>query len=263
MNNKIELLLKNKPKNILSVYFTAGYPELNHTTEIINYLQNNEVDLIEIGMPFSDPLADGPTIQNSSYKAIENGMNLKLLFSQLFELKDKVKIPLILMGYLNPIIQYGELQFVEDCKKAGVDGIIIPDMPYDYYYEHLKSICEKNTIVNILLITPETNTERIKQIDDQSKGFIYMVSTNSITGSDKQFQQQLQYFERIKAMNLKNKTLIGFGIKNKENYEMACKFSSGGIIGSSFIHHLSENGVSNDSIKSFVKSFKNEKSKTF
>jgi len=258
MSNKIEALFKNKTKNILSVYFTAGFPELNHTLEIIKNLQESGVDLIEIGMPFSDPLADGPTIQESSKKAIENGMNLKFLFKQLNDFKTQIKVPLILMGYLNPIIQYGEIQFVEDCKNVGIDGIIIPDMPYDYYESYLKSTCEKNSISNILLITPETTLERIHQIDMQSKGFIYAVSTNSITGSDKKFQQQHTYFERIQSLNLKNKTLIGFGIKNKENFEIACKYSSGGIIGSSFIKHLAENGISKVSIKSFVNVFKSE-----
>jgi len=256
MNNKIEQLFNIKPKNILSVYFTAGYPELNNTNEIIYYLQESGVDLIEIGMPFSDPLADGPIIQDSSKKAIENGMNLKLLFEQLNEIKSKIKIPLILMGYLNPIIQYGEKTFIEDCKKTGIDGLIIPDMPFEYYEEHLKAECDRHSIKNILLITPETSNERIRLIDSRSTGFIYAVSSNSITGSDKKFQNQQTYFERIQSLNLKNKILIGFGIKNRENFETACKYSSGGIIGSSFIECLTENGVSENSISSFVKTFR-------
>jgi tryptophan synthase alpha chain len=258
MKNKIERLFKTKANNILSIYFTAGFPELNQTTEIITHLENAGVDLIEIGIPFSDPLADGPVIQESSKIAIENGMNLKLLFQQLIEIKNTCKVPLILMGYLNPILQYGEEQFIRDCKKAGIDGIIIPDMPLDYFEVNLKSLCEAAEIYNILLITPETNDERIKLIDDYSKGFIYMVSSNSITGSFSQFNNQQSYFERIEKMNLKNKTLIGFGIKNKTSFETACNNSSGGIIGSAFIQHLTYNGVSDESIKTFIKSFKNE-----
>lgn len=256
MSNRITQLFNTK-KNILSVYFTAGYPTIDDTAAIATHLQNAGVDLIEIGFPFSDPLADGPVIQESSSIAIKNGMTLPVLFEQLKVLRENVTIPIILMGYLNPVLQYGEDKFINTCKAMGVDGIIIPDMPLDYYLLNWEQKCTNANLFNILLITPETTDERIKKIDAHSNGFIYMVSSNSITGSTTSNNNNQQaYFNKIKSMNLNNPTLIGFGIHNAAGFENVCKYSSGAIIGSAFIKHLSQNSVSKTSINQFVKTIR-------
>ncbi|MBF4487282.1 tryptophan synthase subunit alpha [Flavobacterium sp. CSZ] len=230
-------------KKILSIYFSAGYPNLNDTVQIIQDLEKNGVDLIEIGLPFSDPLADGPTIQASSTKALHNGMTTQILFDQLKNIRESVKIPLIIMGYFNPMLQYGVEEFCKKCAEIGIDGLIIPDLPVDVYADEYKAIFEKYGLINVFLITPQTSDQRIGFIDSVSNGFIYMVSSASVTGSQSGFGNvQEDYFERISNMNLKNPQIIGFGISNKETFTQATKFAKGAIIGSAFIKHLSENG---------------------
>lgn len=242
----------NSEEKLLSIYFTAGYPALNNTVQIIQDLEKNGVDLIEIGMPFSDPLADGPTIQESSTIALRNGMTTEILFNQLVDIRKKVSIPLILMGYFNPIFQYGVEAFCEKCADIGIDGLILPDLPLDVYQEKYESIFKKYGLVNVFLITPQTSNARIKQIDAASDGFIYMVSSASVTGSKSGFgDTQTEYFERIASMHLKNPQIVGFGIKDSETFEQATKHAKGAIIGSAFIKHLTEHGVK--SIAKFVK----------
>ena len=252
MSNRIKTLFEEKQNKVLSIYFTAGYPQLTDTLEIIKNLEKAGADMVEVGFPFSDPLADGPVIQQSSQDAIENGMSLNILFEQLRELRKHCSLPVVLMGYLNPVLQYGEKRFIEDCKNIGADGIIIPDMPFDYYTEHLQSTCQEHSISNILLITPETKTQRINAIDESSDGFIYMVSSNSITGGNKSFDLQSEYFERIKNMRLKNKTIIGFGIHDNKSFSNACEYSAGAIVGSAFIKHIAAKGTDFASIQEFI-----------
>ncbi|MGY6562462.1 MAG: tryptophan synthase subunit alpha [Luteibaculaceae bacterium] len=252
--NRLDNLFKNNTKNLLSIYFTAGYPNTEDTVPTIKALEKSGAHCIEIGFPFSDPLADGPVIQESSAEAIEKGMDLKTLFKQLENIRNEVQIPLILMGYLNPILQYGEQKFVEDCAKIGIDGLIIPDMPLDYYESQLQPLFTAHNLCNVLLITPQTPEDRIKKIDELSSGFIYMVSSNSITGANKSIDLQKDYFERISKLNLKNPTMVGFGIKDSETFKTACQYSHGAIIGSAFIKHVKEHGASENQIKHFVKS---------
>ena len=252
--NRIDKKLKEEGK-LLSIYFTAGFPNLNDTADIIIKLQESGVDMIEIGLPFSDPLADGPTIQDSSMSAINNGMNTDILFNQLKDIRDRVSIPLIIMGYFNPILQYGVEKFCKKCNEIGIDGLIIPDLPIDYYLENYKSIFEQNKLYNMFLIAPQTSDERIRKIDSISKGFIYMVSSSSITGSKNSFSsEQINYFERIEKMNLNTPRIIGFGVGNKETFNATVNYSKGAIIGSAFIKNLDENGI--DSIDSFIKSIR-------
>ena len=248
--NRINQKLQ-ETKKILSIYFSAGYPNLNDTVQIIQDLEKSGVDMIEIGLPFSDPLADGPIIQESSTKALENGMTTKLLFEQLENIRQTVKIPLVIMGYFNPILQYGVEAFCKKCQEIGIDGLIIPDLPVDIYAENYKETFEKYGLINVFLITPQTSDERIRYIDSVSNGFIYMVSSASVTGSSNGFGDiQTNYFKRISEMNLKNPQIIGFGINNKETFNQATKFAKGAIIGSAFIKNLTENGVS--SIRKFI-----------
>lgn len=255
MKNRINHLFETKKENILSVYFTAGHPNLNDTVEIIQQLEKNGVDLIEIGMPFSDPTADGPTIQRSSETALKNGMSLKLLFEQLKNIRKTVKIPLILMGYINPVYQFGVEKFCEKCAETGIDGLILPDLPLDEYEAFYKPVFEKYNLHNILLITPQTSENRIRQIDEASTGFIYMVSSSSTTGSGKKVEDfQREYFERIQLMNLKNPRLIGFGISDRETFENACKYANGAIIGSAFVKALQQDLPLERVICEFVKS---------
>lgn len=257
MKNRINQLFETKKENILSVYFTAGYPGLNDTAEIIGLLEKYEADLIEIGMPFSDPTADGPTIQRSSEKALKNGMNLKLLFEQMAEIRKTVKIPLILMGYINPVLHYGMEAFCKKCAEVGIDGTILPDLPLEEYEEHYKKYFENYHLHNILLITPQTSEKRIRQIDAASSGFIYMVSSASVTGAGKKVEDFHQdYFERIQQMNLENPRLIGFGISDHETFSNACKYASGAIIGSAFIKSLKEDVANEKSISSFINRIK-------
>lgn len=253
MNRIIQKL--QEPQKLLSIYFTAGYPELHDTVTIIKSLEANGVDMIEIGLPFSDPLADGPTIQDSSTAALKNGMNSELLFQQLGDIRASVKIPLIIMGYFNPILQFGVEDFCKKCQEVGIDGLIIPDLPADVYNEQYRHIFEKYGLINIFLITPQTSEERVKFIDGISNGFIYMVSSASVTGSQSGFgDEQEAYFKRIHNMQLKNPQIVGFGIKDKETFTQATQYAKGAIIGSAFIKNLTINGV--NSIELFTKQFK-------
>jgi tryptophan synthase alpha chain len=254
--NRIHELFNKKKNNVLSIYFTAGYPSIEDTLTIIKNLSESGVDMIEIGFPFSDPLADGPVIQASSSKAIENGMTLAYLFEQLKEIRTVTQVPLILMGYLNPVLQFGERNFLEKCKEVGIDGVILPDMPLDYFEQRLKSHFDELQIANILLITPETDEKRIRYIDEQSSGFVYLVSSNSITGENKNLDLQSDYFIRIREMSLKNPALIGFGIKDYETFQKACSTSNGAIIGTAFIQVLDDNGLSINSINKFIQKIK-------
>lgn len=248
--NRIKALFEKKQKNILSIYFTAGFPHLNDTCEVIKELEANGIDLIEIGIPFSDPMADGPTIQESGTIALRNGMTLRVLFDQLKDIRQTVKIPLILMGYLNPIMQYGFEAFCHKCKEIGIDGTIIPDLPFKDYMEEYKAIAEKYDINIIMLITPETSEERIRLIDQNTDGFIYMVSSASTTGAQNSFDDKKQdYFRKIDAMNLRNPRLIGFGISNKATLESAQANSNGAIIGSKFVTLLKEANTIKDAVK--------------
>jgi len=249
--NRINQKLQ-EDKNILSIYFTAGYPNLNDTVYIIEELENSGVDMIEIGLPFSDPLADGPTIQASSTQALKNGMTSEVLFSQLKNIRETVKIPLLIMGYFNPIFQYGVEAFCKKCAETGIDGLIIPDLPVDVYHEKYQAIFEKYNLVNVFLITPQTSDKRIRFIDSISNGFIYMVSSASTTGAQNSFgESQNIYFDRIYKMNLKTPQIVGFGISNKETFEQATKTTNGAIIGSAFVNQLTENGF--DAIDNFIK----------
>ena len=254
MNNRINQLFQQKERNILSVYFTAGYPELNDTVTIIQELEKNGADLIEIGMPFSDPVADGPVIQNSSLIALKNGMSIKTLFEQLKDIRQSVQIPLILMGYLNPVLQFGVENFCKKCEEVGIDGLIIPDLPLAEYTENYKTIFEAHKLHNILLITPQTSNERIRQIDSECSGFIYMVSSSSTTGMKQSVSDyHTEYFERVNSLNLKNHRLIGFGISNAETFKNACKYANGAIIGSAFVKALENDLTLEQRISEFVK----------
>jgi len=253
MENRIHSLFRRKDKNILSVYFTAGYPALNDTIEIIKELEQNGADLIEIGIPFSDPVADGPVIQHSSEIALKNGMTLKLLFKQLEKIRDHVSIPLILMGYFNPVMQYELENFCMKCQEIGIDGTIIPDLPLSVYEEDYKELFERNNLLNIFLITPQTPESRIRMIDSLSSGFIYMVSSSSTTGIKSNIlDSQTVYFERVNKMNLNAKKLIGFGISDRTSFEKACTYTNGAIIGSAFINALSGGGTIKEKVKDFV-----------
>ena len=253
MNRIISKL--QEPKKILSIYFSAGFPALNDTVKIIQDLENNGVDLIEIGLPFSDPLADGPTIQASSTAALENGMTTKVLFNQLQNIRESVQIPLIIMGYFNPIFQFGVENFLIECQKTGIDGLIIPDLPANVYANEYKALFEKYGILNIFLITPQTPDERIRYIDSVSNGFIYMVSSAAVTGNSDGFGTvQENYFKRIHDLKLNNPQIVGFGINNKTTFDQATKYAKGAIIGSAFIKYLSEKGV--EEIAEFVQALK-------
>ncbi len=248
--NRINIKLQ-EDKKLLSIYFTAGYPKLNDTVSIIESLEKSGVDFIEIGLPFSDPLADGPTIQASSTAALENGMTTEILFNQLKDIRKTVSIPLIIMGYFNPMMQYGVEEFCKKCAEIGIDGLIIPDLPVQDYSENYKAIFEKYGIINVFLITPQTSDERIRFIDSISNGFIYMVSSAGVTGAKNSFgNTQETYFNRIATMNLKAPQVIGFGISNKATFRQATSNAKGAIIGSAFVNYLTKNGVA--SIPDFI-----------
>lgn len=240
--NAIQKVFAEKSKNILSIYFTAGFPQLEDTEVILKSLTELGADMIEVGMPYSDPLADGPVIQHSSMKALQNGMSIQKLFDQLNAFKStslvEKKIPLILMGYLNPVMQYGFEKFCIDAKNSGVNGIILPDLPVIQYESEYKKILEENDLTFIFLVTPETSEERIRKIDSLSNGFIYAVSSSSITGKNTDFNAQQNYFQRIEKMNLKNKVLIGFGIRDHQTFNAACEHAAGAIIGTAYINAI-------------------------
>ncbi len=240
--NRIHYLFQNKKENILSVYFTAGFPKLNDTIPTLKALQAHNIDLVEIGIPFSDPMADGVVIQNSSQQALKNGMSIRLLFEQLSDIRKTIHIPLVMMGYLNPIMQFGFEKFCAECNKVGVDGMIIPDLPMADFLKEYKEIAEQYGLEFIFLITPETSENRIREIDSHTNGFIYMVSSAAVTGTQSSFDSRVEYFKRINAMNLKNPRLIGFGISNKATLDTVNQYASGAIIGSAFIKALEETG---------------------
>ncbi|MCU4154923.1 tryptophan synthase subunit alpha [Carboxylicivirga sp. A043] len=256
--NRLQQLFRDK-KDICSVYFTAGYPELDDTMPVLQALENGGADLVELGMPFSDPLADGPTIQASSEQALEYGMSIKKLFEQIKDMRQTISMPVVLMGYFNPVFKYGVREFIAKCQEVGVDGLILPDLPFDEYREQYQQLFEEAGIANIFLITPQTSNERIKLIDANSKSFIYVVSSASVTGAKKEVEQkQIDYFNRVNDLGLKAPRLIGFGISNRSTFETACQHASGAIIGSAFVKLLGEYGADVGKIKKFIKSIKPE-----
>ncbi|TKC65603.1 tryptophan synthase subunit alpha [Pedobacter hiemivivus] len=253
--SRIKELFQNK-KNILSIYYTAGYPGLNDTINIAEALEQAGADLLEIGFPYSDPVADGPTIQASSKQSLDQGMTLKLLFEQLKELRKRVSIPVLLMGYVNPVLQFGVENFCKACVEVGVDGCIVPDLPMVEYEELYQTVFEENGLSNIFLVTPQTSPERIRKIDGLTNGFVYLISTSATTGQQLQVSGNTEdYFSRIVDMKLNNPTMIGFGINSKETFDKACQYANGGIIGSAFVKALDPNDL-NGSIKTFMQKFK-------
>ena len=254
--NRINKKLQ-EDKKLLSIYFTAGYPNVNDTVTIIQSLEKSGVDMIEIGLPFSDPLADGPTIQASSTQALKNGMTTNLLFEQLKDIRNTVKIPLLIMGYFNQILQFGVEAFCKKCNEIGIDGLIIPDLPVYVYNEQYKVTFEIYGLINVFLITPQTSEERINFIDSISNGFIYMVSSSSVTGSQSGFgEEQTNYFKRIANLKLHNPQIVGFGINNNKTFKQATQYAKGAIIGSAFIKHLTKEGVGR--INTFTNSILNK-----
>lgn len=254
--NRLQQLFEKKPTGLLSIYYTAGYPNLNDTLTIAKTLEKCGADFLEIGFPYSDPVADGPVIQASSKQALDSGMTLSVLFDQLKDLRKQVKIPILLMGYVNVMLQYGVESFCEKCKEVGVDGCIIPDLPMYEYEEMYRSTFEKYGLSNIFLVTPQTSEERIRKIDGLSNAFIYLVSSSATTGSNLSVSGSASaYFERISKMNLQTPVMIGFGISDKATYQAACNFASGAIIGSAFVKALDQNNL-DQSIQNFMVQFK-------
>jgi len=251
--SRIKDLFNRKNERVLNVYCTAGYPELNSTIDVILTLEKCGANLIELGMPYSDPLADGPVIQASSSKALQNGMSIAVLFEQLKSLRSQTQIPLILMGYMNPVIQYGFQKFCEDAAAVGVDGLILPDLP-EYEYETMYGdIIKKAELDFIFLVTPETSETRIKKLDSLSSGFLYAVSSSATTGNEKDFDQVTIYLQRLKDMQLHNPVLVGFGIKDKATFDTACRYANGAIIGSAYIKSLEKPGDIQSLTKEFLK----------
>ena len=250
--SRLQALFANKKERVLNVYFTAGYPQLDSTTTIIQALQNNGADIIELGMPYSDPLADGPVIQESGNIALQNGMTIAVLFEQLKAIKGQINIPIILMGYMNPVMQYGFEKFCADASAVGVDGLILPDLPeYEFEMEY-GDIIKKYGLDFVFLVTPETSTERIQQLDNLSAGFLYAVSSSATTGKDKDFNSVEKYLEQLQSMQLKNPVLVGFGIKDRNTFESACKYANGAIIGTAFIKALEGSTNINETVKEFI-----------
>lgn len=254
VNNKLTETLKIKDK-ILSVYFTSGYPELYDTTKLVLMLQEAGADMIEIGIPFSDSLLDGPVIQGSNNKALNNGMTLKLLFEELLKIKDQIRIPLILMGSYNSALRFGMNTFCSACKECGIDGVLFPEMPPEEFREDYAEMYDANNLSSIFMVSPQTSKERLKFIDGVTSGFIYVLSSNSTTGSKDKTEFRNSYFEKIKDQKLQSPTLIGFNIRTKDNFDMACKYTRGAIIGSEFIKLIS-NGIDQDQIKNFIETYK-------
>lgn len=253
--NRINRLFTEKSSDILSIYFCAGHPTLEGTTDVIKALEANGVDMVEIGIPFSDPMADGPVIQDAATKALRNGMSLRILFRQLAGIRESVSIPLILMGYLNPIMQYGFENFCKSCTEVGIDGVIIPDLPFKDYMEEYKEIAERYNLKIVMLITPETSDDRIRLIDNTTDGFVYMVSSAATTGAQKEFDEKKQsYFRHINGMNLRNPRMIGFGISNRQTLESATANAAGAIIGSKFVTLLEEEKDPDKAIKTLRES---------
>ena len=252
--SRIKQLFTRKNSKILSVYCTAGYPDLNSTLEVMIALQESGIDMIELGMPYSDPLADGPVIQKSSGKAIHNGMSIQKLFEQLQDFRKRIHIPVLLMGYMNPILQFGFDKFCERSAGLGIDGLIIPDLPIFEYESQYRKIVLEHGLDFVFLITPETSEERIRKLDELSTGFVYAVSSSSTTGNNKDFDTVQQYLQRIQKLKLKNPVMVGFGIKDKSSFESACLYAKGAIIGTAFIKSLEENKKVDEQVHAFVKS---------
>lgn len=254
--NRLNNLFNTKKDNLLSIYYTAGYPEIDTTLDIAEALEKAGADFLEIGFPYSDPVADGPIIQHSSEKSLENGMSLHLLFEQLKDLRKRVSIPVMLMGYFNPVIQYGVERFCKKAAEVGVDGIIVPDLPI-YEYETLyASTFKDNNLSNIFMVTPQTSEERIRKIDELSNSFIYLLSSSTITGANLQMTNNIEdYYKRIKAMHLKNPTIFGFGIKDNATFKNACQYANGAIVGTAFVKLLGEDNYL-EKIQGFVKSIR-------
>jgi tryptophan synthase alpha chain len=254
--NRLNQLFASKKDNLLSIYYTAGYPALNTTVDIAEALEKAGVDFLEVGFPYSDPVADGPTIQHSSEQALENGMTLNKLFEELTELRKRVTIPILLMGYVNPIVQYGVERFCKKAAELGVDGIIVPDLPMYEYEELYSSYFINNNLSNIFLVTPQTSADRIRKIDELSNSFIYLLSSSSITGGSLQLTNNIEdYYKRVKAMELKNPAIIGFGISDNATFTKACEYANGAIVGSKFVKLLGEAGYM-EKIPAFVKSIR-------
>jgi tryptophan synthase alpha chain len=255
--NRIHQLFQQKKNQILSIFITAGYPRRESLPEILLALQEAGVDMVEIGIPFSDPTADGPVIQQSNNAAISNGMTIELLMEQLRDIREKVHIPLILMGYLNPPMQYGFERFLDEASALGIDGLILPDLPMEEYASTYQLLFQQRGLSNIMLITPQTSTDRIRKIDALSDGFIYVVSTSTITGGQVAFEDsQKAYFERISNMQLKNPALVGFGIRDNATFQIACKYLNGAIIGTAFIRALEHTTDLNKEVHAFVRKIK-------
>jgi tryptophan synthase alpha chain len=253
--NRIDQLFKKKKERVLSIYFTAGFPNLEDTMPVMQAIEEAGADLIEVGIPYSDPIADGPTIQDSNMIALSNGMSMKKLFDQLQHMRNTISLPVVLMGYLNPIIQYGMEAFCEKCKEIGIDGLILPDLPMQQYLVEYKEIFDRYGLRNTFLISPQTSEKRILEIDHHSGGFIYMVSSHSITGAKTSISdEQISYFKRVGNLNLKNPRLIGFGISDSETFSIASKYSNGAIIGSAFIKKIKESKDLKADIKAYIKS---------
>ncbi len=244
-------------KKILNIYCTAGYPKLDSTLTVMKALQDSGADIIELGMPYSDPLADGETIQKSSAIALDNGMTMHVLFDQLAGMREQINIPVVLMGYMNPVLQYGFEQFCSDAAKAGVDGLILPDLPQHEFEKTYKAIIEKHGLNFIFLVTPETSEERIKKLDELSSGFLYAVSSSSTTGGEKDFNEVERYLQRLQGYGLKNPVLVGFGIKDKKTFNGACKYAQGAIIGSAYIKIIQHAQSPEAITRSFVQSILN------
>lgn len=249
---RIKELMLQKDGRLLNVYCTAGFPQLNSTLQVMKALQNSGADMIELGMPYSDPLADGPVIQASGSRAIANGMTITTLFEQLKDFRKEIKLPVILMGYMNPVLQYGFEKFCINAKAVGIDGLILPDLPVYEYETEYGQIIQKHGLDFIFLVTPETPEERVRKLDGLSTGFLYAVSSSSTTGQDKNMNDVSAYLQRLQQMNLKNRVLVGFGIKDRTTFDAACKYSSGAIIGSAYIHALESTDDVEGSTRTFI-----------
>jgi tryptophan synthase alpha chain len=252
MMSRIAELFARKNKNVLNVYCTAGYPQLESTVEVMKALEDNGADMIELGMPYSDPLADGPVIQASGSKALANGMTISVLLGQLRTFRSSIRVPVLLMGYMNPVLQYGFERFCAEASAVGVDGLILPDLPIFEYEMEYGPVIRKYGLDFVFLITPETSKERIEKVDSLSTGFLYAVSSSSTTGNDKNMNDQQGYFERLRQMSLDNPVMVGFGIKDRATFEMACRYANGAIIGTAYIRALEGGGDIAEATKQFL-----------
>ena len=256
--NRLQKLFETRNRNILNVYCTAGYPRLHSTREVMKAVQEHGADIIELGMPYSDPLADGPVIQHSSTGALANGMTIAILFEQLRDFRKEIHLPVVLMGYMNPVLQYGFERFCADAASVGVDGLILPDLPEFEFENEYGDLVKKYGLDFIFLVTPETSEERLRKLDSLSSGFLYAVSSSSTTGKEMhkaEAEKNLEgYLSRLKNMQFKNPVLVGFGIRDKAGFEAVCQYTAGGIIGSAYIKALANSTDVNASTKSFISS---------